>query len=722
MFHSIVNRKVFGRSYGKSGHYPLLSLLDSFHCMQQDEHVSYGTEAIPVPPFGCTFSTALGQHHLLAVANEEGIVRLYDTESYKGTPYFREWMSHSNAVFDIAWVPGEQKLVTASGDQTAKLWDIGNAELIGTFKGHQCSLKSVAFAKYEKAVFCTGGRDGNIMVWDTRCNKKDGFFKPVKQISCAHNTLDKYTPSKQKKKRHSARGLAPSVDFQQSVTVVLFQDEHTLVSAGAVDGVIKFWDLRKTYAACKQDPVPSKCYQYPGTSSRKLGYSSLTLDSSGTNLFANCTDDNIYMFNVAGLKTTPVAVFSGHQNSTFYIKSSVSPDDQFLVSGSSDHKAYIWEICKPHVAPTVLQGHSQEVTSVTWCQSDFSKIATCSDDNTVRIWRLLRNFEDEKSRLGEQSLVGWANQRKEAEKERGVALLSDSCSRIDRVEDSLPVSSPRPATCAPKLTGDLPLSSNTISALKMPVSKSQSSSKQTGSIFSFPKSASASEMSIRKWMTQTSNSSLPQSIAKPSSPRKILTPVGQSTVRTVTEHELMKSQERKVKRRLNTNSETNPKEQDCLESCSCVSELDPASKKRKLDLCCLAELESAVVHDLDGSELSRTEMPDLILEESSPPRSPLSSVPCKTPSPSFKLHCSSWTEVLDKENSPAQRNWLTAMSEKVRIDKGLSTSRSGNTPSPPSRSPGTRRQETKHPAISPTDSCPSPMRKISTYFKRKLQD
>lgn len=25
-------------------------------------------------------------------------------------------------------------------------------------------------------------------------------------------------------------------DFQQSVTVVLFQDEHTLISAGAVDG------------------------------------------------------------------------------------------------------------------------------------------------------------------------------------------------------------------------------------------------------------------------------------------------------------------------------------------------------------------------------------------------------------------------------------------------------------------------------------------------------
>lgn len=40
--------------------------------------------------------------------------------------------------------------VTASGDQTAKLWDVKTTELLGTFKGHQCSLKSVAFPKQEK--------------------------------------------------------------------------------------------------------------------------------------------------------------------------------------------------------------------------------------------------------------------------------------------------------------------------------------------------------------------------------------------------------------------------------------------------------------------------------------------------------------------------------------------------------------------------------------------
>lgn len=40
--------------------------------------------------------------------------------------------------------------VTASGDQTAKVWDVRAGEMLGICKGHQCSLKSVAFSRFEK--------------------------------------------------------------------------------------------------------------------------------------------------------------------------------------------------------------------------------------------------------------------------------------------------------------------------------------------------------------------------------------------------------------------------------------------------------------------------------------------------------------------------------------------------------------------------------------------
>uniref|UniRef100_A0A672RYM9 Serine/threonine-protein phosphatase 2A 56 kDa regulatory subunit alpha isoform-like n=1 Tax=Sinocyclocheilus grahami TaxID=75366 RepID=A0A672RYM9_SINGR len=484
------------RSRDKRRRYALSSLLDGYQCARQDEHTSHGASPAAVPPFGCTFSSAPGQQSSLAVANEEGFVTIFNTRENQSS-VLKEWQAHDNAVFDIAWVPGANSLVTASGDQTARLWDVITGDLLGTFKGHQCSLKSVAFSKQEKAVFSTGGRDGNIMIWDTRCSKKDGFYRQVKQISGAHMKPEKYTP--QTKKR---RGMAPPVDSQQGVTVVLFCDENKLISSGAVDGIIKMWDLRKNYTAYYHNPLPLQAYPYPGSCTRKLGYSGLSLDSTGSRLFSNCTDDNIYMFDISGLKTTPVAVFSGHSNSSFYVKSSISPDDQFLASGSSDHHAYIWKIPDPKQAPMMLQGHSQEVTSVAWCPSDFTKIASCSDDNTVRIWRLNRRPDGENSSNRDPNLVGWTLRKIQSPPRAPGGFLS--------VFRAVSLASPQPAACAP--TGaDLPLPSNT----SAPTAKVSS-----------PKMPS----SIQQW------------ISRGTSPlRKVLTPVLQGP-----------SSERRAKRRLET--------------------------------------------------------------------------------------------------------------------------------------------------------------------------
>ncbi|NXF83490.1 DTL protein, partial [Sclerurus mexicanus] len=707
---------------------PLQHLLDSYQCSPEDDHLSYGETGMPVPPFGCSFSTAPNLEHVLAVANEEGFVRLYDTEARASSKLiFKEWQAHSNAVFDLAWVPGEHRIVTASGDQTAKVWDVRAGELLGICKGHQCSLKSVAFSRFEKAVFCTGGRDGNIMVWDTRCNKKDGFYRQVNQISGAHNVVDKQTPSKPKKKRQNLRGLAPLVDFQQSVTVVLFQDEHTLISAGAVDGVIKVWDLRKNYAAYRQDPVPSKAFCYPGTSTRKLGYSSLVLDSHGANLFANCTDDSIYMFNMTGLRTSPVAVFSGHQNSTFYIKSSTSPDDQFLVSGSSDSSAYIWKVSEPSLPPRMLLGHSQEVTSIAWCPSDYTKIATCSDDNTVRIWRLRRLPEEEKS-VSRKNLVGWVTQKKPTE-QRGAGQPASPQSTPAKAftVGSACISSPRPAACAPIYSGDLPLSTNTPTVPpKTQTATASTPAKQTeASPSASPKVIPSSKMSIKHWVTRTPCSSPPEVGKQAPSPRKALAEVTQGLLEAACPPKAPHTQfEKRAKRRLDCSKEEDAG-QKCLQACSCVTELDHAAKKSKLNLCHLVPDQKACDEDC----LSQADLDNTHEGSSHSPKEPSFSGSHISPSGVqisphlFRSPRGKDTEVVDKENSsPERKNWLSALGEKLRTGRRGSQSTSSSPPS--SCSPGAKTQESVAVATSPKTAATTSisMRKICTYFHRKPQN
>ncbi|EPY74277.1 denticleless protein isoform 2-like protein [Camelus ferus] len=591
LFNSVLRQPQFGvPRNGWSSQYPLQSLLTGYQCNYNDEHTSYGETGVPVPPFGCTFSSAPNMEHILAVANEEGFVRLYNTESQTGRKKcVKEWMAHWNAVFDLAWVPGEFKLVTAAGDQTAKFWDVKSGELIGTCKGHQCSLKSVAFSKFEKAVFCTGGRDGNIMVWDTRCNKK--------------------------------------------------------------------------------------------------GYSSLILDSTGSTLFANCTDDNIYMFNMTGLKTSPVAVFNGHQNSTFYVKSSISPDDQFLVSGSSDEAAYIW------------------------------KIATCSDDNTLKVWRLNRGLE-EKSGGDKLSIVGWASQKKREARADLVTVTSSQSTpaKAPRVKSSPSVSSPSSAACAPSCAGDLPLPSNTPTfSLKTPPAKTRSPISRRGSMSSVsPKPPSSFKMSIRNWMTQAPSLSPPitppASENKITSPRKALIPVSLKSSQAVACSE----SRNRVKRRLDSSCLENVK-QKCVKSCSCVTELDDPVEKLHLDLCCLAGNQEDLGKDsLGPTKPGKIEGASMNVSEPPSPASPYASEGCGTlPLPLGS--CGEGSEVVGKENSsPENKNWLLAMAAKRKAENSSPRS-------PPSQTPNSRRQSGKT-SPGPVTITPSSMRKICTYFHRKPQD
>ena len=54
-------------------------------------------------------------------------------------------------------------------------------------------------------VFVTGARDGKIMIWDVRCNRKNGFNNPTITISGGHVLPVKGTTPLSGKKRRSRR-------------------------------------------------------------------------------------------------------------------------------------------------------------------------------------------------------------------------------------------------------------------------------------------------------------------------------------------------------------------------------------------------------------------------------------------------------------------------------------------------------------------------------------
>ncbi|XP_071483011.1 denticleless protein homolog [Diadema antillarum] len=367
----------------------LENCLGRLECRKENEYLFSSPEFVEgIPPFACEFAVQTGIDHLLAAADEDGHVVIYDTYRTGQEAQVKIWSAHNNAIFDTAWSPTDPRLVTASGDQTAALWDVKTSTKVASFQQHKCSLKSVSFRPWDGHIFATGARDGNIMIWDDRRNKGGtNQHKPVLVIKSAH--ADENKVKSQPRRRGKLAPNLPAIDSSQSVSVVLFQKEDTLLSAGAADGIVKVWDLRKMKSSGTSNLSPLHQFPYSGSRKRKRGFSSLALSSSRTRLFASCTDSVIYEYDLGGaLCSIPLSQYSGHMNSTFFVRAALSPNDLFLLSGSSDNHAYIWKIGEPECPPLTLVGHEAEVTAVAWCQRDFTKVVTCSDDNTLRMWKL----------------------------------------------------------------------------------------------------------------------------------------------------------------------------------------------------------------------------------------------------------------------------------------------------------------------------------------------
>lgn len=293
-------------------------------------------------------------------------------------------------------MPHHLKLISASGDHTARLWDVSTSKLtsIREFCGHSRSVKVASFARDNCNVFATGGRDGAIIIWDTRTSSEAEVIQKMdNRIQSAHLGGCPTTPSTTRRRgnRSATPKLAANAS-NSSVTGLVFQNDYTLVSCGPGDGIIKAWDLRRCYTTLKKEPIAKYNIPYAGISTLK-GFTNLLVDESGTKLYASCMDSNIYCYNIGTFSKDPLVVYSGAKIKSFYIKSCLSPDGQYLLSGSSDEKAYIWNIDNP-VPLATLTGHSYEVTSVAWAHHqnnlDGGNVAlvTCSDDACHKIWRI----------------------------------------------------------------------------------------------------------------------------------------------------------------------------------------------------------------------------------------------------------------------------------------------------------------------------------------------
>ncbi|KAG0231002.1 hypothetical protein BGX31_005671 [Mortierella sp. GBA43] len=308
--------------------------------------------------------------------------------------------AHQNAIFDLCWMKDDTRMISASGDQTARLHDIETKACLGTFCGHTGSIKSISPKYNDDNIFATAARDGAVMIWDVRCStttsaRGEKLYRPADKLLNAHASTSRPVPPKRSKHGADGPNTASAVQYMK-------HNEHIVASTGALDGStlssIKYWDVRKHGTYFKHDfPTPLETSTYAPTTKRSHGMTSMALSPDGSALYAISSDNHIYMYNTTALGA-PVEQYGapGFSCSSYYIKVRVSPDGNFIAAGSCNN-LHVWEVNSPKRQPLVFHGLEKEVTGVDWAPDvgNGTQLSGCSDDATVRTWKPNRELVQE---------------------------------------------------------------------------------------------------------------------------------------------------------------------------------------------------------------------------------------------------------------------------------------------------------------------------------------
>ena len=164
---------------------------------------------IEVPP-RAIFMDLSSDGKQLAVANGERNVHVFSTET--GSELVPVLENHTELVYDLRFLPGDQILATASADENLFFWDLSlGGELIGGGNAAQSSLNSLAVMPQE----------GSYIVGD-----KDGMASVVKLNADGKLMLQNQWPA------HFA--------FANAVRV---SEAGSFIVSGGDDGAVHLWNL-----------------------------------------------------------------------------------------------------------------------------------------------------------------------------------------------------------------------------------------------------------------------------------------------------------------------------------------------------------------------------------------------------------------------------------------------------------------------------------------------
>ncbi len=310
----------------------------------------------------------------VVTASGDGIARIWDTASGQ---VLMELTGHDGLVYAARFSPDGGRVVTASGDGTARVWDAETGKEMMVLNGHGRDVYVAAFSPDGQRLV-TASDDGTARIWDLGKGEGVGLEGHEKWLNDAA-----FSPDGARVVTAAADGTARIWDAAtgaelfvlrghlDSVNSARFSPDGGRVVTASDDDTARLWDA---------------------TSGAEIG---LLQGHGGYVLAARFSPDGERIVTASADGTARIwdgntgasqVVLRGHQKEV--LSAEFSPDGQLVVTASADRLAGVWDAADG-ASLAVLAGHFGSVRQARF-SPDGQRIATASDDGTGRLWWVRR--------------------------------------------------------------------------------------------------------------------------------------------------------------------------------------------------------------------------------------------------------------------------------------------------------------------------------------------
>ncbi|HYE65089.1 MAG TPA: WD40 repeat domain-containing protein [Pyrinomonadaceae bacterium] len=243
---------------------------------------------------------------------------------------------HSNLVLGAAFSPDGKQIVTASLDDTARVWEASTGTMVAELRGHREGegVNSASFSP-DGRLIVTASADNTARIWEASTGQNITVLR-------------------------GHRGGVNSASFSP---------DGKFVITASFDNTARVWDLST------RKPVVI------------LGghtdiVRTATFSPDGKRIVTASLDDTARVWEAS--TGTMVAELRGHREGEGVNSASFSPDSRLIVTASADGTARVWD-ANTAQSMTELTGHRSGVFSASF-SPDGKFIVTASADGTVRVW------------------------------------------------------------------------------------------------------------------------------------------------------------------------------------------------------------------------------------------------------------------------------------------------------------------------------------------------